>query len=156
MATEQEKNKNLLKISSLVIHGLTKGLWDFIGEASFSTAQLIGDTAIKMLEKDMGLEINGEKPENILMELNRIFLDEIGALTEADAEVEDKKIILTFKGCLFSEMTKDIMDSGIPPFICPFMGMSMAAMRKRGIKARVTDYNIDTDKKVCVHVFEML
>ncbi len=156
MATEEEKKRNLVKLSSLVIHGLTKALWDMVGEASFSTAQLIGRTNIQMLEKDMGLEITGEEPADMLTELNRIFVDEIGAMVDADASIEGDKITLTYKGCLFMRLFKDLAADGIPPFICPFMGMSMAAMRERlGTKSRLLDSKIDTDSKVCVHVFEM-
>ena len=157
MATDQEKKKNLLKLTSLIIEGLTKGLWDLIGESSFATARLIGNVAVEMLKKEMGLEIEGEKPEDILVELNRIYVDEMGALTDADVKIEDSKITLTFKGCLFSHMAKNFLDKGIPPFICPFMGMSMAAMRERlGLKSMVMDSKTDIDKKVCIHVFEMV
>lgn len=157
MATEEEKKRNLVKLSSLVIHGLTKGLWDLLGDSANVTAKQIGSTSVKMLEKEMGFEIAGEDPNDMLMELNRIFVDELGALSDADVTVEDEKIKVTYRNCQFMKLTSDLMDEGIPPFICPFKGMSMAAMRKRlGAKTRTVKSDVNTKGKVCVHEFEIL
>jgi hypothetical protein len=157
MATEDEKKRNLVKLSSFVIHGLTKGLWDLLGESANVTAKMIGDKNVEMLEKEMGFEIVGEDPNEMLLELNRLFVDELGALDEADAVVEGDKITVTYKGCKFMALTKDLMDDGIPPFICPFKGMAMASIKKRlGKDVHSTESDVNTTGKVCVHKFEIL
>lgn len=157
MATEDEKKRNLIKLSSLVIHGLTRGLWELLGESAEVTAKLIGHSNIAMLEKEMGFEIAGEDLHEMMMELNRIFVDELGALDGADVKVEGNQVTMTCIGCKFMSLTKDLMDEGIPPFICPFKGMAMAAVSKRlGSDAHFLDSNVNTQSHVCIHTFETL
>lgn len=157
MATEEEKKRNLLKLSSLVIHGLTRGLWELLGESANATAKLIGENNIVMLEKEMGFEIAGENLQDMMMELNRIFVDELGALDDADVEINDAEVTLTYKHCKFMSLTQDLMNEGIPSFICPFKGMAMAAITKRlDTTVRLVDSDVNTETKVCVHKLETL
>jgi len=157
MASETEKKQNLVKLSSLIIHGLTKGLWDLLGESANVTAKQIGHTSVDMLEKEMGFEIAGEDTNDLLVELNRIFVDELGAVADADVNVDGDEVTLTFKGCQFMKLTKDLMDQGIPPFICPFKGMGMAAIEKRlGKKAHILGSDVDTEGHICIHKIEIL
>ena len=157
MATEDEKKRNLIKLSSLVIHGLTRGLWELLGESAEVTAKLIGHSNIAMLEKEMGFEIAGEDLQDMMTELNRIFVDELGALEGADAKIEGNQVTMTYTGCKFMRLTSDLMEEGIPPFICPFKGMAMAAVVKRlGTEARHLDSDVNTQTHVCIHTFETL
>lgn len=157
MASEDEKKRNLVKLSSLVIHGLTRGLWELLGESAEVTAKMIGHSNIEMLEKEMGFEIAGEDLEDMMMELNRIFVDELGALDVSDAKVDGNRVTMTCRGCKFMGLTKDLMEEGIPPFICPFKGMALAAVSKRlETEARHLDSDVNTKTHVCVHTFETL
>lgn len=157
MGTEAEKTQNLLKLSSMVIHGLTRGIWELLGESAEVTAKLIGHENIATLEKEMGFEIAGEDVQDLLTELNRIFVDELGALERAEVAINENLVTMTFKGCKFMKLTNDLMQEGIPPFICPFKGMSMAAVVKRlGTEARLIESKVDGDRVVCIHTFETL
>ena len=157
MATEDEKKRNLLKLYSLIIQGLSKGLWDILGDAAKVTSRLIGVKNLEMLEKDMGFEIAGENPQDMMTELDRIFVDELGAMESSETIVEGETIKLICKNCHLINTTKRLAKDGIPPFICPFRGIAVAAMEKRlGQKTMLADSVIDTDKRVCVHQFDMI
>ncbi len=157
MATEEEKKRNLVKLSSLVIHGLTRGLWELLGESAEVTAKLIGHTNVEMLEKEMGFEVAGEDLQDMMTELDRVFVDELGALDQCETVVEDNQITMTCTGCKFMSLTRDLMQEGIPPFICPFKGMAIASVSKRiDSDARHIDSDVNTETHVCVHKFETL
>ena len=157
MATEEEKKRNLIKMTSLVIHGLGKGLWDMLGEAANATTRLIGSANIEMLQKEMGFEISGEDPQDMLIELQRLFIDELGAMDEADAKVDGNQVEMTCKGCKLMRVTSMLLADGIPPFTCPFSGMVVASMEKNlGLRTRIVNTDVDQENRVCVHKFEII
>ncbi len=157
MATEDEKKRNLVKMLNLVLFGLAQGMWDLLGEASNAATRLIGETNIDMLQKDMGFEIAGEDVQDVLIELQRIFVDELGAMTKAGSKVEGDQVELTCTDCQLLSMSKQLLAADIQPYICPFRGMAVAAMEKNlGVRTRIVGTEIDPDKRVCVHTFEMI
>jgi len=121
MATEIEKKKNLARLLELVTKGLGKGLWDLVGEPVYATSAVIGDEILAYLQKNIGLEIAGESPEDVLLELTRIFMDEFGAAQDVNIQKKDNLIEMKIKKCVSRRLCLDLKKENIPPFVCPYL-----------------------------------
>ncbi len=155
MATEIEKKKNLARLLELVTKGLGKGLWDLVGEPVYATSAVIGDEILAYLQKNIGLEIAGESPEDVLLELTRIFMDEFGAAQDVNIQKKDNLIEMKIKKCVSRRLCLDLKKENIPPFVCPYLAVSAAAMRKNlGMKTRVKEVEAGEDE--CILNFEMI
>ena len=157
MATEMEKKKRLLSIFNIAMYGIIKGLWELFGEASFATVDVIGDQLLSMLEKEMGLEIQGEDPNDILLEIARLLVDEVGMMSACEPKLEDNRIQMACTECALREATAYLEEKGIQPFACIPMGVVAAAMRKRmNQKHRVLGRKWDEATQTCTIMFELM
>ncbi len=155
MATEIEKKKNLARLLELVTKGLGKGLWDLLGEPVYATSAVIGEEILTYLQKSMGLEIAGESPENILLELTRIFMDEFGAAQDVNIQKKDNLVEMRIKKCVSRRLCLDLKKENIPAFVCPYLAVSAAAMRKNlGMNTRMK--KVEAGEEECILDFEML
>ncbi len=156
MATEEEKKRNLAKINAMIIYGLEKGLWELLGESALATSTLVGEGMLEEMEKTMGLEISGEDPQDILNEIGRIFIDEIGIATKFEVNKDNNNVNFAVENCVLSKVEGDLIKAGIKPFMCPYLNIAAAAMRKRlGLKSRVSKIECDPDNKKCVLQFQL-
>ncbi|NTV47269.1 MAG: hypothetical protein HGB11_12270, partial [Chlorobiales bacterium] len=78
MATEEIKKQNQLRLTNMALATLASAVWETLGDSSLSFSGLIGGQVLKIMEKEMGLEIAGESPKEVLTEISRIFVDEFG------------------------------------------------------------------------------
>jgi hypothetical protein len=157
MATDAEKKKRLLRVFNVTVYGLAKGLWDLFGESAFATTNSIGDQVLELLEKDAGLEIHGENPEEILIEIERLLVDEIGTMSDGKVTIEDGIISMACVNCFLQDATRDLEEAGAQPFACVPMTISAAAMRKRlGTRHRLLGRDWDPDTQTCTIKFELL
>ncbi|HHS96282.1 MAG TPA: hypothetical protein ENK08_00045 [Chloroflexi bacterium] len=157
MATEEEKKRNLARINAMIIYGLEKGLWNLLGESALAVTTKVGEGMLEMLEKSMGLEIEGEAPQEMLTEIGRLFVDEFGIAVGFDIEQEDSAVEMTVQNCVLLRTEADLIADGIQPFMCPFLNIAAAAMRKRmGLKTRISQINVDVGAKQCSLRFEMM
>ena len=99
MASEQDKIAHRLRLWALTSMGMGIGVWDMVQESSVSLSPTIGAATLTELEKQLGLEIAGEKPEDILTELGRIFVDEYGYASEAKLERTGNTLKITPSRC---------------------------------------------------------
>ncbi len=157
MATDTEKKERLLEIFNVVVYGLARGLWDLFGEASFATTNSIGDQVLELLERNAGLEIHGESPEIILTEVERLLVDEVGAMSEAEVTKEGPVISMACTKCFLRQATKDLEEVEVQPFACVPMTIAAAAMRKRlGTKHRLLGRQWDPATETCTIQFELM
>ena len=157
MATEEEKKRNLGRINAMIIYGLEKGLWNLLGESALALSTTVGEGMLEKLEQTMGLEIAGESPQDVLTEIGRIFVDEIGIATKFDITVSGDDVDFVVEHCVLLNVEKDLVDAGVKPFMCPYLNIAAAAMRDRlGLKARIVDIGVDQDSHRCDLRFEML
>lgn len=137
MATEMEKYANRARMWGLTVAGLTVGIWQLVEEASVSISPAVGEALLSMIEKQLGLELAGEKPEHMLVELCRIFVDEYGYCTEADVVAGDKSFKVTLKNAIGTVEAQQLKAMGITkPFSNPFTCAALAALSRLGVKAR--------------------
>lgn len=137
MATEEQKKQNLLRLTNLTLLGVSAGIWDYFEESSFALSPKIGEEILKVLEKEMGLEIAGEKPIDILNEIARLFVDEFGFASDIEVSEEDGRFIAKVKNCVNRKLTDKLAAAGVTkPFICPIMNAAFAAFKRLNLKTR--------------------
>lgn len=158
MATEQQKSERLLKVFNISMYGLINGLWDLFGESSFATVNSVGDKILSTMEKESGLEIQGENPKDILMEVTRLLADEIGTMKSGTVTMsDDGRVSIACEKCFLREATGWLEADGVQPFACVPMNISAAAMRKRlGTRHRVLGRKWDAEAQTCTIEFQLV
>ncbi len=138
MATEDQKKENRLRLTNLALLSLASSTWDTLGESAFAYSGPMGNQILAVMEKEMGLEVAGEDPKEVMMEISRIFVDEFGFASDIDVEEQgDGQYQVKVKGCINRRFTDRLMEAGVEkPFICPIMNACQAALRRMEFKAR--------------------
>ncbi len=137
MATEEQKKANQLRLANLTLFGVTSGFWNLLGDTALAVGPEIGEEILKVMEKEMGLEIAGETPEVVLTEIARLFVDEFGFAGNIEIVTEGDTITMKVHNCLNRNLTDRLIEAGVgKPFICPIMNSGFAAMRRLGIRTR--------------------
>lgn len=137
MATEEKKKANRLRLTNLALLSVTKGAWDVLGRKGVNSfSGVMGDSILHVMEQEMGLEIAGEDPEAVLMEISRIFIDEYGFASDIDVErVDDEHFRLKVHNCVNRSFTDKLIDNGVDhPYICPIMNATRSALKRMGYK----------------------
>ena len=133
MATEEQKKKNIIRLMTLMISGMAKALYDLFGETAFATMNEVGKTTLTIMENEMGLEIDGEDPKDVLTEIGRIFTDEMGFIESFSTSQENNILTLTVNHCQGWNLTQSILETGVEiPFTCPIMNVCQAALSRMG------------------------
>ncbi len=146
----------MLRLARMTLFGLTTGVWDLIGEGALGLSHEIGSQILPVLEKEMGLEIAGETPEDVLQEIGRLFVDEFGFATEVTVSADGDKLEMKVRNCLNRKLTDDLMNAGVSkPFICPFMCVADSVFDRIGVKA-LTDVTKWTEGKGSIITFELV
>ena len=136
MAAEEEKSRNLLRMTSLIIEGMAKTLYDMFGESALATMEQVGKDMLEIMEKEMGLELAGESPEDVLTEIGRLFEDEMGLIERFHLERNDKEISMGIDQCRAWDLDQRIKNHGVDiPFTCPVMNVGKGALRRLGMQA---------------------
>jgi hypothetical protein len=150
MATELQKKEKEEEIEAVTIYGLAHAMWELFGDASFATSNTIGDLLLARMERESALEIQGETPEHILVELVRLFCDESDILKGGKATIDGDRITFTCEKCFFREGTNNLEKAGVQPFYCPVFNITTAAMRQRmGKKNRFLSRKWDEASQTC-------
>ncbi|MBN1180456.1 MAG: hypothetical protein JXD18_14695 [Anaerolineae bacterium] len=157
MATMEEKKLRQLKLFNDLIFGFAKGLYDLFGESALATVDTIGEDILEEMEHELGLEIHGEDPQDLLTEIERLLIDEYGLVKYAKLVIADHEIDMICEGCLLWKATGDLRAEGIPPFTCVPMMMAAAALHKRlGRKAKFVSIEQDLEKRLCDIDFHLM
>ncbi len=157
MATEDQKKQRLLKVFNIGMYSMISGLWDLFGESSFATVQSVGDRILETMERESGLEIEGENPQDIVQEIVRLLVDEIGTMASGKVELKDGRVEIACQQCFLREATGWLEADGIQPFACIPMNIAASAMRKRlGVKHRVLGREWDGASQTCTIRFQLL
>lgn len=154
MASEEKKKANQLRLMGFTMRGVALGIWDIVGETASSLGPRIGEQTLEVMEKEMGLEIAGEKPEDVLTEIGRLFVDEFGFCESVNVEPGSDTITMTVNKCLMATLTGKLIDDGVDPFICPYRNAGLAALKRLGVKTR-TKVNFEPGKGSII-TFELM
>jgi hypothetical protein len=137
MASEEQKKDNRLRLTNMTLLSLASSTWDTLGESAFAYSGAMGHHILEIMEKEMGLEVAGEDPQDVMMEIGRIFVDEFGFAGDIDVvDQGDGKFEVKVKNCVNRKFTDRLMAAGVEkPFICPIMNACQAALRRMDFKA---------------------
>jgi hypothetical protein len=137
MATEQEKSDRRARLWGLTSIGLTLGIWDMVQESALTLSLPIGQAILVDMEKAAGLELVGEKPEDVLVEIGRICIDEGGFASDARVEKTDKGLQVTLLNAVGTPEFAALKEKGVEKlFSHPFYCVGLAALARLGCKAR--------------------
>ncbi|MDY7040967.1 MAG: hypothetical protein SVX38_08900 [Chloroflexota bacterium] len=153
MATEMKKLAAQMQVAGLIIQALTSGIWDMVGEGSFALSSSIGDGLLAGAERGAGLEIAGEKPEDVLTELGRLFVDELGFCQAVNVESDGDAITMTVEKCMIASSCAQFEQAGVGFFYCPYLCVGLAALKRLGMRARS---HVDFKGTGSVITFDML
>lgn len=136
MATEEKKKENRLRLTNLTLLSLAAGAWDTLGESVFALSGSMGEVILDVMEKEMGLEIAGENPQEVIMEIGRIFVDEFGFCSDIDVGGKGAdNLEIKVKNCINVPFTDKLVKAGVEkPFICPIKNACQAALRRMDFK----------------------
>lgn len=136
MANDEQKINNRLRLTDMTLLSLSTSVWDMLGETSFVFGGDMGSKILSMMEKEMGLEIAGETPKDVLMEVSRIFVDEFGFASNIDIEVHsDNEFEVKVKNCINRTFCDKLMEASVEkPFVCPVMNACSAALNRMDFK----------------------
>ena len=147
MATEEQKLETLFRMTSMLITGMGKALYDLFDDSALATMNVVGKELLGIMENEMGLEIAGENTKDVLTEIGRIFEDEFGLIESFKLEGDDKELHFTIKKCKMWKISKKILETGVAmPFTCPVLNVGHAAMMQKGKRSHRT---IDSTQKEC-------
>ncbi len=152
MATEDEKKARLLGLASTVVFGCAKGMYELFGESSWAAMDAIGENLVGQMEHALGLELHGQDPKDILTEVERLLVDEYGLLKSADLELDPAKgtVKMACRECAFWDLTVDLHNAGVPPYICVPQTVAITALRKRlKMRAKFVSNEQDFEHKTC-------
>ena len=122
---------------TLMIAGMAKALYDLFGETAFAIMSEVGKTTLEIMEQEMGLEIDGETPQDVLTEIGRIFADEMGFIESFTTSQENNVLTLKVSRCQGWDLTQSILKTGVEiPFTCPIMNVCQAALTRMGHPAQ--------------------
>ncbi len=138
MATDEKKTQNKFMMYQMMLMGMALGVWDLIGETAKAISPKIGEQILTMMEKEAGLEIAGETPENVLAEIGRLYVDEIGSAGAAELETDGNVLSLKLRQAAGNELFYQLQAAGVEPFFEPVMCVGLAALARLGKRARVT------------------
>jgi hypothetical protein len=113
MATEEQKKKNLFRMMSMMIAGMAKSLYELFGDTAFATMTEVGKELLEIMENEMGLEIAGENPKDVLTEIGRIFTDEYGFIASFKVEGDDNELSLIVDKCQGWNLTQRVLKTGV-------------------------------------------
>ena len=157
MATMEEKKLRQLRLFNNLVYGFASGLYDLFGDSALATTETIGGNILEEMEHELGLEIQGEDPQDILTEIERLLVDEFGLVKHAKLVIEGDEIDIISEGCLLWKATEDLKAEDIPPYTCVPMTMASAALRKRlGRRAKFISLDQDMDAQICNVRFKLL
>ena len=118
---------------SMMVAGMAKSLYELFGGTAFATMNEVGKELLGIMESEMGLEIAGEDPKDVLTEIGRIFEDEYGFISAFKVEGDEKELRLIVDKCQGWNLTQKILKTGVEiPFTCPIMNVGQAALMRMG------------------------
>lgn len=136
MALDEQKKENRLRLTNLALLSLASSTWNMLGDTAFAFSGPMGSQILNIMEKEMGLEIAGEDPKNVMMEIARIFVDEFGFAGEIEVIQKDEgNFEVRVRNCVNRAFTDKLTAAGVEkPFICPILNAMQASLRRMGFK----------------------
>ncbi len=152
-----EQRQQWDRLSQMMIYGLEKGLWNMLGEASLAVVNTVGQEMLEVLEKEWGLQVAGSDPKELMANIGELFIEKMGIAETFDIEKENGAVALHVFKCHLMGIEAKLVEQGIQPFLCPFLNIAMAALRKRMNGATtITQFDVNPKAHRCFLKFVLL
>ncbi len=139
MATEEAKKTQTIRLLEFYVIGLSGAIWNFVGDAALALRTQVGEQILKVMEKEMGLELAGEEPEHVLQEISRLLVDEFGIYSSVEVATSGHTTTLKAKDAAERKVVAQLSEQGVEKiFISPLQNIGLAAVRRLGKKAQST------------------
>jgi hypothetical protein len=137
MTAEAESRKQM-RLMSLMIAGMAKSLHEMFGESALAVMSETGKSILEILEKEMGLKVEGKEPAAALAAIGKVFAEELGFVGSFAVRQEGSRLTVTVQHCQGWDMTQAVLKStGMEtPITCPIMNVCQAALIRMGRPAR--------------------
>jgi hypothetical protein len=155
MATDQEKSSRREVMLGTLVFGITYGVWEMMEDSATALTPTIGKSLLPMLEARLGLKIAGEKPADVLTEVGRIFVDELGWAKGCTVTATEKAITINLTDAMDSEQMAEMAAKGMKFFSHPVMCTGVGALTRMGVKCRPS-VTADAAAKTETITFELL
>lgn len=143
MGNEQKQLENRARLWGLTVTGLTMGIWGMVEESATSLAPGVGKQILEMVETQLGKKIDAAKPDEVLGQLGKVFVDEFGYASAVKVESADKQVKVSFTKAISAPEFGLLAERGVKKiFSHPFMSAGMAALGRMGARAR---WNVAVD-----------
>ncbi|MBE2199003.1 MAG: hypothetical protein IAE79_10365 [Anaerolinea sp.] len=138
MATDDQKKINQYRLMSMALTGLASGVWNTLGDSAFAFSGPMGNQILNTMEKEMGLEVAGETPVEVMTEIGRIFVDEFGFASDITVQEKgENHFEIRVLNCINRKYTDQLAAAGVEkPFICPILNACQASLRRMNFKMR--------------------
>ncbi len=136
----------IMRIDHVLIHALTKGAWNLLGEGALPIATAAGKELLALFEKE-GLSVSGESYDDLLKNLDAIY-KKIGLAEGVESLNGDDILKLKIKKPYDIDIMKELFAEGIKPYMSPVVLVEIAALRKIGVKAMLKEMELDGDSVI--------
>lgn len=146
MATAEKQNINKLRLTNTILAALGMGLYDMLGDSAQGLSTQFGESILKTMEDEMGLELHGDSVDVWAAEIGRLYVDEFAAGTGFNVKGSADSVYVEALGCMFQHACDEMTKVGTPLFVCPVRAVCAAALKRLELKMRLGEIKRDGDK----------
>ncbi len=136
----------IMRIDHVLIHALTKGAWNLLGEGALPIAASAGKELLALFERE-GLKVSGEDYESLLQNLDDIY-KKLGLAEGVESLNGEDVLRLKIKKPYDLDIMKELFEEGINPYMSPVVLVEIAALRKIGVKAILKGMELEDDSVI--------
>jgi len=132
MATDPKHIENRNRLNDITLLAMAISFWDTLGRTAFAFSAPIGNHNLYMIQKELGCEIGGDSPGEILMSICQAFIDEFGYASEIEISSEyEGHFEVRVKDYVNLYFVRTLLAAGVEqPFLDPIMNTCQAMLRK--------------------------
>lgn len=126
------------------------------GERSLAFTSMISEEVLKILESEASLRVEASEPQEVLNEIEKIFVDKIGVAKGFSSSIEGEIVNMEVEDCCFFSTEERLLREKIKPFIYPLMNAAAYVMRRNlNVKSKIDGIHVDLQSKKCTLRFQM-
>jgi hypothetical protein len=132
MATDPRHIENRSRLNDITLLAMAISFWDTLGKTAFAFSAPIGNHNLWMIQHEIGREIGGDNPGEILMSICQVFIDDFGYASEIEISSEfEGHFEVRVKDYANIDFIRTLLAAGVEePFLDPVMNTCQAMLRK--------------------------
>jgi len=132
MAKNPSQIENRSRLNDITLLAMAISFWDTLGKTAFAFSAPIGTHNLWMIKNELGRDIGGETPAEILMSICQVFIDDFGYASEIEITSEyEGHFEVRVRDYTNVEFIGTLLAAGVEePFLDPIMNTCQAMLRK--------------------------